>query len=90
VSAHQSDYAIHIKNILESQGIRVEIDSSSEKIGYKVRQGITDKIPYLLILGKREVEENKISLRSRQEGDLGSISVPQFLDKILPEIQHIK
>jgi len=90
VTELQSDYALSLKKKLEDNGIRVSLDSSSEKIGYKIRQGITEKIPYLIVLGKREVEQENICVRSREEGDLGTQSLDPFLHRLLSEIQEKK
>ena len=90
VTELQSDYAQVIQKQLEEHGIRVSLDSSSEKIGYKIRQGITEKIPYLIVLGKREVEQNNICVRSREEGDLGTQPLDTFLSRLLSEIKEKK
>ncbi|HAA63847.1 MAG TPA: hypothetical protein DCE04_01050, partial [Thermoanaerobacter sp.] len=56
------------------------------KIGYKIREAQLQKIPYMLIVGDKEVEQGTVSLRSRKEGDLGAISLNEFIEKILKEI----
>ena len=67
-------------------GIRVSCDTRSEKVGYKIREAQLEKIPYMLVIGDKEVEEGTVSVRSRKEGDLGSMPVEAFLSKILQEI----
>ncbi len=71
---------------LSDAGMRVEYDSRNEKIGYKIREAQLEKIPYMIIIGDREAEEGKISVRSRKEGDLGTMTVDEFLSKVLVEI----
>ncbi len=88
ISEDQSDYAYNVKKDLEKQGIRVEVDASNEKLGYKIRQAQLEKIPYMLIVGSNEVEDKTVSVRDRKEGDLGAISVDDFQEKILQEIEE--
>jgi len=71
---------------LEAAGIRAEMDDRSEKIGYKIREAQLGKTPYMLIMGDKEVEEGTVSVRSRKEGDKGSLSVDDFLKELLVEI----
>ncbi len=71
---------------LEAAGLRVELDDRSEKIGYKIREAQLSKVPYMLIMGDKEVEEGAVSVRSRKEGDKGSVSVDEFIKDILLEI----
>ncbi len=87
ISEDQSDYAYSIKKELEEKGIRIEVDASNEKLGYKIRQAQLDKIPYMLIVGSNEVDDKTVSVRDRREGDLGAISVNEFKEKILQEIE---
>ena len=76
-----------IKKIYEEKGIRVEIDYRDEKIGYKIREAQLQKIPYMLVVGDKEVENHSVSVRSRKEGDQGSKPYEEFLTMILKEIQ---
>jgi threonyl-tRNA synthetase len=71
---------------LQNAGLRVEYDNRNEKIGYKIREAQLDKVPYMVIIGDREAEEGKISVRSRKEGDLGAMTADEFLSKILVEV----
>ena len=66
--------------------MRAEIDERNEKIGYKIREAQLEKIPYMLIIGPKEVEEGKVSIRSRKGGDLGAVSVDKFIADALVEI----
>lgn len=81
------DRAEELKNELHNLGIRVELDFSSERIGYKIRSGQLEKIPYMLIIGKKELENGLISVRSRKNGNLGVIDPKLFINKILQEIE---
>ena len=83
------EYAQKLLEELEQKGIRVELDNREEKIGYKIREAQLQKIPYMLIIGDKEVEENKVSMRSRDKGDLGSIEKEKFIEKIEEEIKTL-
>ena len=81
------DYAYEIKKQLEEKGIRLEIDDRNEKIGYKIREARLQKVPYMLIIGDNEVETKTLSVRKRGEnGDLGSMSVADYIARITEEI----
>ncbi len=69
---------------LEGAGIRVQGDFRNEKLGYKIRQAQLEKVPYMLIVGDREVQEGTVSVRSREEGDLGPMALEAFIERILP------
>lgn len=90
VSDDQLDYANQVKRALEEEEVRVEIDDSQEKVGYKIRQAQVQQIPYMLIIGPREVEENNVSVRERRKGDLGAIKLDEFKNRILTEIAEKK
>jgi threonyl-tRNA synthetase len=79
-------YAQNVYGRLLENDIRAELDDRNEKIGYKIREAQLQKIPYMLIVGDKEVEQGTVSLRSRKEGDLGAISLNEFIEKILKEI----
>ena len=76
----------NLVKMLQDANIRVEYDNRNEKIGYKIREAQLEKIPYMLIIGDREAEQGKISVRSRKEGDLGVMTPEEFLSKILVEV----
>ncbi|MEN8907422.1 MAG: threonine--tRNA ligase [Clostridiales bacterium] len=82
------DYSFEIKKLLQKSNIRVEIDTRNEKIGYKIRESQMDKTPYMLIVGDKEIENKTVSIRSRKEGDLGSLELSSFLIKIKNEIDN--
>ena len=71
---------------LSDSSLRCEYDSRNEKVGYKIREAQLEKVPYMLIVGDREAAEGKVSVRSRKEGDLGVMTVDEFLSKILVEV----
>jgi threonyl-tRNA synthetase len=74
------DYAKSVEKELVNAGVRVEVDESNEKLGYKIRQCELQKVPYLLIVGEKEVADGVVSVRRRKEGDKGSMTVQAFLD----------
>ena len=81
------EYANRVKEQLLEEGIRVEIDERNEKIGYKIREAQLQKIPYMLVIGDKEVEANKVGVRSRKDGDQGAVSITDFIGKIKKEIE---
>ena len=80
------DYAYDIKKELEKYGMRVEIDDRSEKIGYKIREAQLEKVPYMFVVGDKDIENNQVSVRHRKDGDLGSMPLADFIDKAVKEI----
>ena len=82
-----NEYANKVRDVLEEAGIRVELDERSEKIGYKIREAQLQKVPYMLILGDKEVEENKVGVRERKAGDLGQMDLNEFVEKVKKEIE---
>ena len=82
------EYANRVKEKLAKQGIRVELDSRNEKIGYKIREAQLEKTPYMLILGEKEIEDRKVGVRSRKDGDIGQMSLEDFIDKVQYEIKN--
>lgn len=79
------DYLYEVKKQLEDKGFRCEVDDRSEKIGYKIREAQLEKVPYMVVVGDKDIENNTISIRKRKEGDLGAMTVKQFLEKIVPD-----
>ena len=71
---------------MNEAGIRAEIDTRAEKIGYKIREAQMKKIPYMLVVGAKEEEEEKVSVRSRFQGDEGQKGLEEFIEDILKEI----
>ncbi len=85
ISEKHEAYAQKIKDELDAAGIRAEIDLRNEKIGYKIREAQTQKIPYMLIAGQKEEEEGTVSVRSRFKGDEGSANLADFIESIKKE-----
>ncbi len=90
ITDNQHEYAYKVKEVLQAKGIRVEVDDRNEKTGYKIREAQLQKIPYMLIVGEKEVEGNTVSIRSREEGDIGAKSVEEFANEILDRIDSKK
>jgi threonyl-tRNA synthetase len=82
------EYANKVKEELTNLGIRVEIDERNEKIGYKIREAQMQKVPYMLVVGQKEMETNTIGVRSREDGDIGAMEINDFTSKILGEIKN--
>lgn len=80
ISDKYIDYAEEIQRELEKEGMRCEMDKRAEKIGYKIRTAQMERVPYMLIVGEREMQDKKISVRGRGKGDLGSMSLHQLLE----------
>ena len=83
------DYIYEVKRKLEESGIiRIEIDDRSEKIGYKIREAQLEKVPYMLLVGDKDIENNTVSIRDRRDGDIGSMSIEEFIAKITEEVNN--
>ncbi|MCE2452806.1 MAG: threonine--tRNA ligase, partial [Nitrospinae bacterium] len=81
-------YGREVESKLLAAGFRAEGDFRNEKIGYKIREAQRDKIPYMLILGAREAETGEVSLRLREQGDLGSISLEELMQRMRSDIEN--
>jgi len=88
VSQNYVEYAKKVVNLLKENAIRVEIDERNEKIGYKIRECETQKVPYMLIIGEKEQSAGNISVRKHKEGDKGALSLTEFIDNITNEIKN--
>ena len=86
ISDKYMDYAEKVKAALDAENIRAEVDTRSEKIGYKIREAQKNKIPYMLVVGQKEEEEGVVSVRSRFKGDEGQASLDSFIENIKKEI----
>ena len=84
------EYANKIKEELQEKGIRVEVDDRNEKTGYKIREAQLSKVPYMLIVGDKEVENATVSVRDRKDGDIGSIKTEDFIKRIVKEVEEYK
>ncbi len=88
IADRHAEYASEIFNELEKQGIRVKIDLRNEKIGFKIREHSMQRIPYLVIIGDKELEEKRITVRTQKGDDLGSLSVTEFTERLKQEIAN--
>ncbi len=82
----QLDYAYEVAQKLRAKGIRLEVDDRREKIGYKIREAQMEKVPYMLVVGEKEVEGQTVAVRSRKEGDKGAMPLDTFAAAVLEEI----
>lgn len=87
ISEKYADYAAKIEKELKDNGIRCSVDNRSEKIGFKIRETRLNRVPYMLVVGQKEEEENKVSVRSRYLGDEGQKDLSDFIDAISKEIR---
>ncbi len=85
ISKDNADYAKAVERDLKEAGIRVHVDARDEKIGYKIREAQLDKVPYMLVLGDQEAQSDSLSVRSRDEGKLGSMTREAFLARAREE-----
>ena len=88
ITDKQHEYAYKIKEELIKESLRVEVDDRNEKTGYKIREAQISKVPYMLIIGAKEVEENTVSVRSRENAENETIKLEEFLEKIKKEIKE--
>ena len=90
ISDKQKEYADELVKQFMKEGIRAELDDREEKIGYKIREAQLQKIPYMLIIGDKEVEANAVGVRSRSDGDIGAMGLEDFISKIKKEVEEYK
>ncbi|MCI8362675.1 MAG: threonine--tRNA ligase [Clostridia bacterium] len=88
ITDKQLDYAKEVNSKLLEKGIRVELDSRQEKLGYKIREAQMSKVPYILVIGDKEIEAKAVGVRSRSEGDIGQLPVEEFIERIQEEIKN--
>lgn len=88
ITDNQHEYANQIKDKFMKKGVRVVVDDRNEKIGYKIREAQLEKVPYMLVVGKKEVEENTVAVRSREDGDIGTMLAKDFEQKLLEKIEN--
>ena len=89
VSQNFSEYAEKIEKVLKNNNIKVSVDSRNEKIGYKIREWETQKVPYMLVVGEKEQNADTISVRKHKEGDKGSFKIDEFISNITNEINNL-
>ncbi|HLR20932.1 MAG TPA: threonine--tRNA ligase [Tissierellaceae bacterium] len=88
ISDKFNDYAYELQKKLKDKGIRVEVDSRSEKVGYKIREARLQRVPYILVIGEKEIENNLVSVNKRDHGDQGQMKTEEFVDMVLEEIKN--
>ena len=86
ISEKHAEYAAKVLAELDAAGIRAEVDTRNEKMGYKIREAQLQKIPYMLVVGDKEAESGTVSLRSRRAGDEGALALSNFISNIREEI----
>jgi len=90
VSQELNNYGKKVLNALKENRIRAELNSSNETLNKKIRQGEKEKIPYLLVIGKKEEKNNSVSVRKRSQGNIGEIKIEELIDRIKKEIKEKK
>jgi threonyl-tRNA synthetase len=90
VASRHAAYGEEIMKALKAKGLRVELDDRSEKVGYKIREAQLEKVPYMLVVGEKEIEDRNLSVRSRDRGELGVFSVEDFADMVAAEVAERK
>ena len=86
IADRHMDYTLELARKLEAAGMRITVDDRAEKVGYKIRQAVLEKVPYMLTIGDNEVESKTVSVRSRRDGDLGSMTRDALLAKLVEEV----
>ena len=86
ITDRAAEYSKKLSLLLEAEGIRTEVDYRNEKIGYKIRSAQMEKVPYMLVIGDKEVETHTVAVRTREGKDLGAMEMDAFLEKIETEI----
>lgn len=84
----QHEYAQEIEEKLRKMKVRVVLDDRNEKVGYKIREAQLEKVPYMIVVGAKEAEQNKVAVRSREAGDIGQMTQEEFYSKIQEEIEN--
>jgi threonyl-tRNA synthetase len=88
ITDRQAPYVTEVANTLRKKGFRVEADLRNEKIGFKIRAHTLQRVPYLLILGDREVETRTLTVRDRKGQDLGSFALDAFMTRLGDEVER--
>ena len=81
----QAEYAENVRKTLAKAGLRVKCDTRNEKIGYKIRAAQLDKVPYMLVIGEKEMTSDSVAVRERGTGDIGVMTVSEFMARALEE-----
>jgi len=88
ITDEQNPYSAEIKNRLQKEGFRAEVDDRNEKINYKISEAEREKIPYMFIVGKREVQSKSVSVRRHKQGDLGQFDLDEIIAKLEQEVEN--
>lgn len=88
ITDRQAEYCAELAKTLENRGFRVDLDLRNEKIGYKIRQHTLARVPYLLVVGDREVEEGAVAVRTREGEDLGSMALEDFAERLAADVER--
>ncbi|AOY76381.1 threonine--tRNA ligase [Clostridium formicaceticum] len=88
ITDQHHEYALKLKEEMAEKGLRVEVDTRNEKIGYKIREAQLSRVPYMLVIGDKEVETQSVAVRSRDKGELGTVEVASFIQSLLEEIKN--
>jgi threonyl-tRNA synthetase len=88
IADRHQDYAREMMSKLQDAGVRCELDGRSEKIGFKIRSAQMEKIPYMILVGDKDIEAGTISVRSRKNGDEGATTIDEFVARIKEEIDN--
>ncbi len=88
IADRHAAYAAGVRDALAAAGLRAELDDRQEKIGYKIREAQLQKVPYMLVVGDKELTDHTVSVRSRAEGDLGPRAVAAFIEAALDEVRR--
>ena len=90
IAERHAEYASQIMRYLEQEGVRVKIDLRNEKIGFKIRDHSMQRVPYLVIIGDKELQDQNITVRTQKGEDLGSLSISEFAERLKQEIADRK
>ena len=90
ISDKFNDYAYELQQKMKARGLRVKVDDRSEKIGLKIRESQLKKVNYSLIIGQNEIDNNEVSVRKRDIGDVGSKNTDEFINELVDEYQNRK
>ena len=88
ISDDYLDYANHCAQKFEEIGLRVHVDSRAEKVGSKIRDAETSKIPYMVIVGSQEEDDGTVSVRRHKMGDIGTFALNEFLNRVQKEVEN--
>ena len=89
ITDRQAEFALSVQKTLKNHGVRAEVDLRNEKIGFKIRQHTLERVPYLLVLGDREVENQVVAVRTRGGKDLGTMPIEQLVQGLSGEIASL-